>query len=89
MEIRQIHFNPKFESQFIKLPSKIQKKAEKCRKLLLANLLHPSLRLHKLKGKMAGKWSISVDRKYRIIFRALDDGIILFISIGLHAIYED
>jgi len=31
---------------------------------------------------------ISIDLKYRIIFKVMDDGAILLISIGLYAIYE-
>lgn len=42
-----------------------------------------SLRLHKLTGKMASAWSISVDRDVRIIFQYVPDGIIL-INFGKH-----
>lgn len=70
------------------LPKTIQKKAFKVEKLFRENPFHPSLRLHKLKGKLEGLWSISVDRKNRIIFKPLENGLILFISIGMHAIYE-
>jgi len=52
------------------------------------NPFYPSLRLHKLKGRLDGLWSLSIDLKYRIIFKVMDDGAILFVSIGLHAIYE-
>ena len=30
-----------------------------------------------------------VDKKNRIIFKCMDDGVILFVNIGVHAIYED
>ncbi|PJC38026.1 type II toxin-antitoxin system mRNA interferase toxin, RelE/StbE family, partial [Candidatus Peregrinibacteria bacterium CG_4_9_14_0_2_um_filter_41_14] len=80
--------NSDFERQFVKLPKNIQQKAVKSEVLFRANPFHPSLRLHKLKGKLVGLWSISIDRKYRIIFRPQQNGDMLFISIGLHAIYE-
>lgn len=88
MQVKAIHYNKDFETQFLAIPQIIQRKACKAEKLFRDNPFHPSIRLHKLKGKLNGLWSISIDRKYRIIFKPLDDGIILFISIGTHAIYE-
>ena len=39
---------------------------------LLANLEIPSLRLHPLKGRLAGYWAIDVRANWRIIFRYAD-----------------
>lgn len=89
MEIKTIHYNKVFAKQFRELPQKIQKKAVKTEKLFRSNTFHPSLRLHKLGGKLKGLWSISLDMKYRIVFKPLENGVILFVSIGLHSIYED
>ncbi len=88
MKVQEIHSDKNLVNQFQSLPKYIQKKAIKAEKLFRDNPLHPSLRLHKLKGKMAGLWSISLDRSYRIIFEPLEDGNILFISIGRHSIYK-
>jgi mRNA-degrading endonuclease YafQ of YafQ-DinJ toxin-antitoxin module len=88
MKIREIHYAEPFHEQFSALPLAIQKKACKAESFFRQNPFHPSLRLHKLKGKLEGLWSISVDRKYRIIFKPLEQGIILLVSIGLHAIYD-
>ncbi|MBI5753523.1 type II toxin-antitoxin system RelE/ParE family toxin [Candidatus Peregrinibacteria bacterium] len=66
----------------------IKQKSLKAENLFRINPFYPSLRLHKLKGKLDGAWSISVDNKYRIIFKPLQDGLILFASIWLHAIYD-
>lgn len=89
MKIRSIHYNNAFAEQFKSLPQVTQKKACKTEAFFRENPFHPSLRLHKLKSKLKELWSISIDRKYRIIFKPLEDGIILFVSIGLHSIYED
>jgi len=89
MQIKEIHYNNQFEDQFLELPKTIQKKACKKEKIFKENPFHPSLRLHKLKGKLEGLWSISIDMKYRIIFKPLEDGVVLFISVGMHAIYEE
>ena len=75
-------------AKFAKRHPELLGQYEKSLKLLELNPFHPSLRLHKLRGKLEGLWSISIDRKYRLIFKALENGVILFISIGLHAIYE-
>lgn len=89
MAIKIIHYNKDFEKQFEKLPKEIQQKAVKVEKLFRTNSFHTSLRLHKLTGKLQNLWSISIDMKYRIIFKPLKDGVILFVSIGIHSIYED
>jgi len=88
MIIKKIHYDSGFEEQFLGLPKDIQKKAIKAEKLFRKNPFYPSLRLHKLHGKLKGLWSISLDMKYRIIFKVMDDGVILFVSVGIHAIYE-
>lgn len=89
MKIKAIHYNEDFRKQFLKLPKGIQKKACKTEALLRENAFHPSLRLDKLRGKLEGMWSISINMKNRIIFKPQQDGVILFISIGSHAIYEE
>lgn len=88
MKVNEIHYNERFAKQFRLLPRIVQKKACKAEALFRENSFHSSLRLHKLDGKLKHLWSLSVDRKYRIIFEPLEDGVILFISIGLHSIYE-
>ena len=88
MIVKFIYYDKEFEEEFLKLPKKIQKKAYKTEELFTKNPFHPSLRLHRLHGKLKGLWSISIDRKYRIIFEVIKNEGILFASIGLHAIYE-
>lgn len=88
MKVRRIIFIGDFEDQSRSLPDRIRRKAEKARRLFIENPFHPSLRLHKLSGRMDGHWSISVDRRYRIIFMPIENGNMLFISIGTHAIYD-
>lgn len=89
MQINNIHYNDDFAKQFLSIPKNIQKKAIKKEALFRVNPFHPSLRLHKLKGKLEGLWSISIDMKHRIIFKPLEDGVVLFVSIGGHSIYEE
>ena len=89
MIIKSIHYNSNFEKQFKALPNMVKRKAVKAEKIFRENVFHPSLRLHKLKGKLDDLWSISIDRRYRIVFEVMEDGVVLFVSVGMHAIYED
>ncbi len=54
-------------------------------KLLQTNPTHPSLRMHKLQGKMKQFYSVSIDMKYRVVvdFIVVDKTIIM-IDIGSH-----
>jgi addiction module RelE/StbE family toxin len=88
MNVSEIFYADDFEKHFKGLPKTIKRKALKTEKLFKENAFHPSLRLHKLKGKLSGLWSISVDKKYRITFEPQQKGEMLFLSIGTHAIYE-
>ncbi len=89
MKVRNVYYGNHFEEMFLALPKAIQKKADKALALVQKNAFYPSLRLHKLSGKMNGYWSISIDRRYRIVFLPLKDGDVQFMSIGTHAIYDD
>lgn len=88
MRIQEVVVDKEFKDQFQGLPLAIKRKALKAETLFKENPFHPSLRLHKLKGKLAGLWSISLDKSYRIIFESLEDGNILFVSVGRHSIYK-
>ena len=61
------------------LINKIQKKL----KLIIFNPYHPSLRLHKLKGKLDNIWSISINKDLRIVF-IKEENEAYFIDIGTH-----
>jgi addiction module RelE/StbE family toxin len=78
-----------FKERFLKLPKNIAELAIRKEELFRGNPFHSSLRLHELKGKLKGLWSISVNTKYRIIFKYMSNGDILVISIGNHDIYRN
>ncbi|MEK7522567.1 MAG: type II toxin-antitoxin system mRNA interferase toxin, RelE/StbE family [Patescibacteria group bacterium] len=79
-----------FSQEFIKNYRKITKKNVQLKKKIKIRLSvfrenpkHPSLRLHRLKGKMIEDWSISVQSDLRIIFTYVLGGILL-VDIGNH-----
>jgi len=88
MIIRAIYYGKDFVRQFKRLPQLIQERAIKKEDVFRKNPLHPSLRLHQLHGDWGGYWSLSITLFYRIIFQRMDNGDILFISIGRHDIYD-
>jgi toxin HigB-1 len=58
---------------------------EKTLKLLELNPHHPSLRLHKLKGKSEPLYSVSINLKYRIILVfIIDKDRVIPVTIGTH-----
>lgn len=53
--------------------------------LLEINPYHPSLRLHALKGRLAGLSSVSINISYRITIELLIEGdAILLVNVGTH-----
>lgn len=88
MVVKTILYHPKFVSEFQLLPTALQKRAVKTERLFRTNPLYPSLRLHALQGRLKGSWSISVTMKVRIIFKRMENGDIVFYSIGQHDIYR-
>jgi len=84
----EIRFSDSYEKKVIKFLKKhkdIYLQYKKTIELLQHNPQHPSLRIHKLQGKMNPYSSVSINMKYRIVidFIIVDDVIIL-IDIGSH-----
>jgi len=81
-----VYYLPYFIKQYRKLTKKNKPLKQSIKKTINQFLKfpqHPSLRLHKLKGKMIDDWSISVEANIRIIFTYITDGILL-VDIGSH-----
>ncbi|MGA1861426.1 type II toxin-antitoxin system mRNA interferase toxin, RelE/StbE family [Deferribacter thermophilus] len=75
----------KREKEFLKKHKDLIPRYKKVLKLLELNPYHPSLRLHKLKGKFKDKYSVSITMSYRIILTfAIVEKEIVLIDIGHH-----
>ena len=88
----EIKFSESYEKRAIKFLKKhkdIYPQYEKTIELLQHNPHHPSLRLHKLQGKMSTFSSVSINMKYGIIIDfIIVDEVIFLIDIGSHdAVY--
>jgi len=88
MIIKEIHYSKKYLKNIKKLSREIIDLVVKKEKIFRKNPLHSSLRLHELHGKLKDLWSVSITSNYRIIFKRMENGDILFISIGKHDIYK-
>jgi len=73
-----------FRENFSCLEKQIQKRADKQIMIFRNNPFHPSLHTEKLIPKSKEVWSFRIDKQYRIIFRFLDKGNVLFLNVGSH-----
>ncbi|NVZ11175.1 plasmid stabilization protein [Allochromatium humboldtianum] len=75
--------------RFIKRHPELRRQYQKTLELLEANPFHPSLRLHPLKGRLAGLHSVSINLSYRITLELLiEDDRIVPVNVGDHdAVY--
>jgi len=88
MIIRRIRYEEQFVKDLHRLDRRMYPFVEKAERFFRENPLHPSLRLHALKGKMQGHWSLSVTMSIRIIFKRHKNGDIVFLRIGRHDVYH-
>jgi len=72
-------------AKFIKKHPKIMSQYEKTLRLLEANPMHPSLRVHALSGKLEGLYSVSINMSYRISLELIiREDTIIPVDIGTH-----
>jgi len=71
--------------KFIRKHPELVSQYEKTLKLLEVNPHHPSLRLHKLKGRLSELYSVSINISYRIsIDFIIEKDRIILIDVGSH-----
>lgn len=79
-----IRSNKEFKKRHRLLSSKAQAQFDRRLRLFIADSKNPQLRLHPLKGKFSGYYSINISGDLRVIFKK-DREIITFILIGTHS----
>ncbi|MDD5359137.1 MAG: type II toxin-antitoxin system mRNA interferase toxin, RelE/StbE family [Sulfurovaceae bacterium] len=71
--------------KFFKKHSDLLGQYAKTIKLLELDPFHPSLRLHKLQGKLGEYYSVSITMKYRVILEIIiKDKELMLLDIGSH-----
>lgn len=82
----QIRISPELANELRILKKKnpkLIKRVNKQLKLFAENPKHPSLRTHKLSGRMKNLWSISVAKDLRMVY-LLKDNQAYFVDLGTH-----
>jgi len=84
----EIRFAQGYEKKAIKFFKKhrdIYPQYKKVIELLRNDPHHPSLRLHKLQGKLQRYSSVSINMQYRIVIDfIIRDGVIILVDVGSH-----
>ena len=83
----KIAYTSKFVRLYKKLPSTLQEEVEQKIDLFKKDPTMLLLKVHKLHGKLAGRYSFSVNYSYRIVFTYLSTEEALFHAIGDHSMY--
>lgn len=81
----EIIFHRTFRQQYKKVSLKGREQFQERLQLWLENPTHPSLRMHPLKGRYAGYWSMNINGDIRALYREEGNTIIIFAFIGTHS----
>ncbi len=80
-----IQYLPRFKKQYAKLPASFQRQFDERIRLFVVDPADPRLRVHPLKGKFAGYWSMNVNGDIRALYVMKGDSIVIFALIGTHS----
>lgn len=80
-----IRYAPKFKKQYQKLPLKVQVQFDERVRLFAQDPTLSALRVHPLKGKYAGYWSMNVSGDIRALYRMEGEEMVIFALIGSHS----
>lgn len=77
-----------FRKAFKKIPEDVVKQFKVKQSIFKKNPFAPSLKTHKLSGKLSHYYSFSINYQYRVLFEFLNEKAVLFINVGTHEIYK-
>lgn len=83
-----VFYTPKFLTQLGALDIELQKEALEKISLFKNSKNHKQLKVHKLKGPLAGRYSFSVNYSTRIIFMYENSKTAILLVIGDHEVYK-
>ncbi len=84
-----IEYSHQFLKMYKRLPAQVQQAAEAKENIFRENPFHPSLRTHKLTGKLRDYWAFSIGYNYRIIYSFVTTRQVHWHAVGTHSIYQD
>jgi len=88
MKKLQVVYRPTFVRQYQKFPRELQEEVKEAIALFRRDPHNRRLRMHKLKGKLRGCYSFSVNYVFRIVFCYERKGTVALLVVGDHRIYR-
>ena len=85
----QVEFTAPFLRQLRKLDPDLQEEVADKVELFEQNPDYPALKVHKLKGRLKGRWSLSVNYKTRTVFQYLEKEKVVLLAVGIHHVYNE
>lgn len=84
----EVAYTPNFVRMFKSLPPDTQEEAHEKIELFRNIANHARLKVHKLRGRLSGRYSFSVNYSTRIVFRySQSPKTALLLAIGSHEVY--
>ncbi len=80
-----IKYDKKFKQQYKKLSDKHRKQFDNRLRLFVEDETNSLLRVHPLKGKYTGYYSMNISGDLRALFYKAGDEIVIFALIGTHS----
>lgn len=84
----KIFYRPNFIRTYKKLPLSLQEEIKEKIQLFSNKPDHIFLKTHKLKGKLKGTYSFSVNYQYRIVFIYKSENEVTLLALGDHDVYK-
>lgn len=84
----RIIYLPSFVRKFNKLEPELQEEILEKIDFFKDNKKHKQLKVHRLKGRLSGRYSFSVNYKVRIVFSYLSKNEVVLLTVGDHGVYD-
>ena len=84
-----ISLSPQFRKQFRKLEKLLQEEILEKIELFKDNKSNKQLKVHKLKGRLKGRYSFSVNYQFRIVFMYISKQEVVLLAVGYHEVYKE
>lgn len=81
-------YTPSFVRQYKGLEENLKAEVRLKIEMFKKNVRDPSLKTHKLQGKLQGRFSFSINYRYRIVFCYDSPDEIAFLDVGDHDVYR-
>ena len=84
----ELIYAPVFVRQFQKLEDGLKEEVLEKMELFRNPKNHKMLKVHKLKGRLKGRWSFSINYRFRIVFSYISTQEAALLGIGDHSVYD-